>query len=83
MKLPSCWFYKVSHLESFELGLECILCREAPFVTILKPDQSYYDYLNVKIKLVKYWLCFDIYYRRLPYENLQQFRAFKKSTLKT
>jgi hypothetical protein len=61
------------------LGIEWTLCREIPYFTIDKPDKDYHDYIVITLKLVTYLLSIDIYYRKLPYRNMAEHRAFRKA----
>jgi hypothetical protein len=70
--------YKCGINESSDLGIGWNKCRETPFATIPKPDKPYYNYLHIKFKFIYYWLCVDIYYKKMPYRNKAEYKQWKQ-----
>ena len=84
MKLPTFFYYKHDNHSEDKLGIgvEWFLCREGPSRSFPKPDTNYYDYLVLSFKFVRYSLQIDIFYKRMPYRNYEQYIQFIKANRK-
>jgi hypothetical protein len=80
MKRPSFFWHKLD--KDYDgnpgIGLEWLLCREGPLTTIERPDQEYYDYIIFKLKFGYYCLDIDVYYKKMPYRNLDEYISFRR-----
>jgi hypothetical protein len=81
MKLPQ-FFPFVSRLDTEnttkQLGIEWYNCRQGPLTTIKKPDQDYYDYIIINFHLIWCGFSIEVFYKKMPYTNLEQYKLFLK-----
>ena len=82
MKFPELWFYNASddEHERSGIGIDWLLCREGPFITIPKPDKDYYDYIQFIFRFGMRQLRINIFYKKMPYKNKQEYLDFLRAS---